>query len=324
MQIGSTLKAIIEKGDQLKEYIYLDSELVNSYLAQLDEGVLTKAITGISSTDSHSEDGGQETTESGHFTAGIGIISGKGEISNKEIDKFSTVYSKSNSDLIETALDDYSLDILLKKLVEKEMLNVSEGNIDDGELIFIDGKLNIFNFELLKSITSEENISNLLIDDNYDIKDYKSELKKITASKALREKHKDRIGVLNDAIKGDSFYNFSMIERFANFTNSLFPDSVLFKIKNSLIMCTKENIRINIPLLTQLSLTNRNAKILGIVIAKKTSHLDVEISDSEVWESEKVIADSPVMMMDIAMRHFGLSEIGDYYVRPIAIYYEKA
>ena len=55
----------------MKEYIYLDMDLVNSCLAQLDEGVLTKIITGQVSNNIQQEDGGEESSSESDTKLGI-------------------------------------------------------------------------------------------------------------------------------------------------------------------------------------------------------------------------------------------------------------
>ncbi|MBH1109988.1 hypothetical protein I5S82_13555 [Enterococcus faecium] len=79
----------------MKEYIYFDRQLVNSTLAQIDEGILTKLISGQTTTDTSQEDGGEEITYGANGGLNIAIASTKGEFSKKEIDKFSSVYSGS-------------------------------------------------------------------------------------------------------------------------------------------------------------------------------------------------------------------------------------
>ena len=47
----------------MKEYVYLDMDLVNSYLAQLDEGVITKMVAGQNTTISNQEEGAKNNNK---------------------------------------------------------------------------------------------------------------------------------------------------------------------------------------------------------------------------------------------------------------------
>ncbi|HEM5239024.1 TPA: hypothetical protein U1344_002151, partial [Streptococcus suis] len=113
----------------MKEIVYLDTQMVNSVLAQLDQGLLLKNAVDTASTQTNSEEGGGVTTTEGNGGINFGI-SGAVKVSKSDIDKFNIVYSTTNRELIETAMDDYSLDLLLEKLQENfaESIDVKEGS----------------------------------------------------------------------------------------------------------------------------------------------------------------------------------------------------
>ena len=67
----------------MKEYVYFDRQLVNSSLAQIDEGILTKLISGQSTTDTSQEDGGEEITLGTNGGLNAVIASAKAEYSKK-------------------------------------------------------------------------------------------------------------------------------------------------------------------------------------------------------------------------------------------------
>lgn len=295
-------------------------DLVNSYLAQLDEGVLTKMVSGQSTSNSNQEEGGETVANSTKGSGGVGIINGSHEYSKTEIDKYNTVYSVNNSELVETALADFSLDILINKLRDKEILKEDDSTWLDGDLIFTQNDFKVFNFEQLKKSVEKENLDNVLLPEPK-LDDAIVELEKISKSPQLRVKHKERIEYLKQWIKeNDPYSNFRDILRFANYSNILFPDTILFKIGSTLSMCTKNNIRINTPILTFLSQTNREVKLLGIVLSKKEKNLAPEKGTQ--LESDIIASTSPAIFTDIILDSFGLIDIGDFYIRPISIYFE--
>ncbi|CCO11617.2 hypothetical protein BN424_2177 [Carnobacterium maltaromaticum LMA28] len=305
----------------MKEYIYLDMDLVNSCLAQLDEGILTKIITGQVSNNSHQEDGGEESSSEKDVKLGIPVIANTGvKFSNTKIDKFSTVYSQSNSELIETALADFSTDVLLNKLKENGKLHTDESEWNDGNFIFSAHKLDVFNFEQLKQSTKKENI-NLMLQPNNEINDLKKELGILEKNTASRTKHAERILLIKQIIEENDYpKNFKNIYNFASYSSFLFPDTILFKIGKSLSMCTKEYIRMNTPLLTFLSQTKRKANIFGIVLARRDESLAP--NGEEQLETNVIASTGPAIFNDIMLESFNLIENGDYFIRPIAIYYD--
>ena len=306
----------------MKEYVYLDSELVNSYLAQIDEGILTKLITGQSETNSSQEDGGEEEIKTIKGNIGLkGIVNGGADYSQKEIDKFSSVYSKTNNELIETALADYSVDVLINKLSEKEKLKDLDKDWNDGDLVFYKNNFRIFNFDTLRDSVQQDNIENILVPDNKLDEAY-VELEKISKTPQLRIKHKEKIAKLETFIKeNDSYGNFRHVFRFANYSSVLFPETVLFKVGHTLLFCSKNSIRINTPLLVMLSQTERPLRVLGIVLTKRTKSLEPE--PGVQLPSDVVAAESPAVLTDIMLSKFKLVSEGDYYIRPIAIYFDQ-
>lgn len=305
----------------MKEYVYLDSDLVNSYLAQIDAGILTKLISGQESTDTHQEDGGEEITNMIGTGASIGVAKGEGSHSKKEIDKFSTVYSTNNSELIETALADYSVDVLIQKLRDKNKLNLDIGTWKDGDLVFYSGNFDIFNFEQLKESVKKDNLQNVL-EDNMDLDKAVTELGKISSTPQNRVKHEKRIHQLKEFIKAnDPYYNFSNVLKFANYSSVLFPDTILIRVGNTHLLCSKDFIRINMPILTLLSQTTRQLTVLGIALTQRNEPLAPK--EGEQLASDVIASTAPAIFTDIIMDSFDLLKSGDYYIRPIAIYFDQ-
>lgn len=306
----------------MKEYIYLDMGLINSYLAQLDEGILMKMVTGQETNNSQQEDGGNEEAVEIGGNAGIGsFINGSTKYTSTEIDKFSTVYSQNNTELIETALDDYSLDVLLKKLKDDNKLKKTDDVLVDGDIFFVKDKFNIFNFSQLQTSVEKENMRNVL-QPSIEIDEAQSELDKIKKTPALRTKHAPRIKQLETFLaQNDPYINFGHTLRFANYTSALFPDTTLFKVGKYLSICNSEAFRVNTPVLSFISQTKREVSLLGIIMYKRNKKLAPE--EGVELESKEIIATAPAIFSDIMLESFGLVEIGDYFVRPIAIYFDS-
>lgn len=305
----------------MKEYVYFDRQLINSSLAQIDEGILTKLISGQTTTDTSQEDGGEEITSGANGGVAISIFSANGQYSKKEIDKFSSVYSSGNSELIETALDDYSLDVLLEKLKSLDLLNNPTENLADGEIFVSTDSFDVFNFEQLRLSVEKENMENVITTPP-EVIEAKEELKKISKNKQYRDKHSEKIELLKSYLKeNDSLAKFQALQRFANYSSVLFPNTTLFRIGNFLAFCVSENFRINLPLMVFLSQTKRKITILGIVTTKRDKKLDTE--DKNLLASDIALATSPAMFTDIMLDNFDIAPLGSYFVRPIAIYFEN-
>lgn len=304
----------------MKEIIYLDMNLVNSCLAQLDEGNLTKMVSGQVTSNSNQEDGGETISKSTQGGGSVGFANGSHQYTKTEIDKYNSVYSVTNSELVETALADYSLDILIDKLKEDSYLKENIGELEDGDFLFTEDSFKVFNFSQLKKSVEKEHLDNVLTPEK-DVDDAIVELEKISKTPQLRIKHRKRIEELEEWLQhNDSHHNFRQVLRFASYSEVLFPETVLFKIGPTLSMCTKDNIRINTPLLTFLSQTSRKVNLLGIALAKRSDDL-VPQEDAQL-ASDVIASTAPAIFTDIILNSFELIENGDYYIRPIAIYFD--
>ena len=105
----------------MKEIIYLNTKLVNSMLAQLNTGLITKLINEQGITDTKGESTNETVSSTLNYKGNMAFLSGGVSSVDTYTDTTNAVFSTNNKDLIETAMDDYSLDILLNNL-EKEQL----------------------------------------------------------------------------------------------------------------------------------------------------------------------------------------------------------
>ena len=159
----------------MKEIIYLDTNLVNSLLAQLNSGLITKLVNEDGESDARTEGSTEQATKKG--SVGISaLLKAEGDYSSTTIDNYNFVFSKSNKNLVETALDDYSLDLLINGLEAKQLIKLAD--YKDGDLISTSGELTAFNFEQLAEASDLEEIGFML--PGYDeFKSLRSEYSKI-------------------------------------------------------------------------------------------------------------------------------------------------
>ncbi|EGO5085547.1 hypothetical protein IGK80_000870 [Enterococcus sp. DIV0609] len=303
----------------MKEYVYFDRQLVNSTLAQIDEGILTKLISGQTTTKSNQEDGGEEISRGGNGKISMKLLSGGSNYSKTEIDKFSSVYSMSNNELIETALDDYSLDVLLEKLKKSNLLKNNDEDLSDGDFFLYSDKFDVFNFDQLKSSVSRENLDNILIPTE-EVDRARVELDKLMKNSKSRINNKKRINFLKSYLnEHDPHINFGHTLRFANYASVLFPNTTLFRISKFLAFGNSDALRINLSLLAFLSQTKRKITILGIVTAKRDKTLAPD--EGIQLSSDVITSTAPAILTDILLESFNIVEIDNYFVRPIAIYF---
>ncbi|WWL93657.1 hypothetical protein V6R94_08520 [Pediococcus acidilactici] len=134
-----------------KEIIYLDSIELNSYLSQLDQGLIDSKQSSTSSGESTSD----ENTTKGQLGASFGINFGvNSELKNSE----------TQTEAVNESINIYFKDYQLQRLLDKaEQDNLFPNEPAEGDLIKITGEFDIFSPSLLahispKKLTILENI----------------------------------------------------------------------------------------------------------------------------------------------------------------------
>lgn len=142
----------------MKEIIYLDTELMNSYLAQLDSGVQQKIINSITDQSIHDE----KKYKSHETSGGLGISNTNVRYTRKSSETVSESIGKSGSTSEEVILHDAALELLITNL---ESNNLISKTYEDGKIIRETSDFEINDFELLKNVSSEDTLKNIYSSD---------------------------------------------------------------------------------------------------------------------------------------------------------------
>ena len=248
----------------MKEIIYLDTKLVNSLLAQQNSGLITKLVNEDAESDARTEGSAEQVTSSSDVGLSA-LLKAAGSYSKTNIDNYNFVFSKSNKNLVETALDDYSLDLLITGLETKELIKHSD--YQDGDLISVSGELTVFNFEQLANTSDLEEIGFLL--SGYDeFKSLQSELKKISG----KDKHLARTKQIQEALSSNSWNNFEMMKHMSSYLTKLLPETNLIKINNTFSILPLEFLRVQSVQLSFMQLGKRKIKMAIIMRILITFH----------------------------------------------------
>lgn len=296
----------------MKEIIYLDTNLVNSLLAQQNAGLVTKLVNEDGESDAKTEGSTEQTTISSDVGLSA-LLKATGGYSSTNVDSYNFVFSKSNKNLVETALDDYSLDLLITGLEAKNLIKHSD--FQDGDLISVSGELTVFNFEQLAETSDLEEIGFLLPE--YDeFKALKSEYGKIKG----KEKHLRRAKEIQESLSTNGWNIFETIKHMSVYLKKLLPETNLIKISNTFSILPLEFLRVQSVQLSFMQLGKRKIKMLGIC----SSTFDEQIpSDfSHMKDSSLMLKYAPTTILNIMLGSFRMVNKDDHLVRPIAIYFE--
>lgn len=296
----------------MKEIIYLDTKLVNSLLAQQNSGLITKLVNEDGESDARTEGSAEQVTSSSDVGLSA-LLKAAGSYSKTNVDNYNFVFSKSNKNLVETALDDYSLDLLITGLEAKNLIKHSD--YQDGDLISVFGELTVFNFEQLAETSDLEEISFLL--PGYDeFKSLKSEYGKIKG----RDKYLPRAKEIQQALSTNGWDVFEMIKHMSVYLKKLLPETNLIKISNTFSILPLEFLRVQSVQLSFMQLGKRKIKMLGICSSTFDEQVPSDFSHME--DSNLMLKYAPTTILNIILGSFGMIDKADHLVRPIAIYFE--
>lgn len=324
----------------MKEIIYLDTDSLNSLLAQLDQGLIDNYSVEESAA---TTEGASTTTDLGvkhGFKAGVRFdtgalpggsmdfgINGGGQENEGQIS--STEVTEGQRDLLNKQFHDYSLDILINKL-QKENL-IKKSNIQEGDLIQSEGEFDFYDFSLIKKAANAETWSKIMswedieVKRNFTDKEAANLYNKLEKDKDLTKKEerirKEAVEVHIKNVERERITQvMGMLEIHSSTTNQLFKDLTFVKTDNLVGLLKKEFLRESTESLSFRGKNTRKAKFLGRVIGVKNDIVDGSyIKDFSPNEINKL----PNILLDILLGSFNILELDDVLISPIAVYYES-
>lgn len=303
----------------MKEILYLDNNLVNSFLAQENSGLIAKNVKSLQTNLTESETAGNSSGVNANVS--VPLISGVSANGSTNSNS-STSYSKVNLELQEHAIHDYALDLLLEKI------KIDEQTFEEGRIVKVNDQIKVFDFNRLEALMDEKMVK--LFDrnsqENMEIDKQITALRKSPLYSKNKPALEKKINELKSKKRAEDieYENFKPVKNLGIMGNALFPESCLIKVANLVCICPKGNLRINDATLSLYSETTRKFHCLGIVIYQRGEGHIIENEDGTIVQlsTETIAASSPTIVMDILLDNFNLSAKGDYIIRPIAIYFE--
>ncbi|MGF1918785.1 DUF6414 family protein [Enterococcus faecalis] len=309
----------------MKKYLYVDTDLVNSTLAQLTEGI----VTNTSFENGLDKQTNSSNTKSSSKGVQDFLKTGFQYITSIE-ESFGDGYTKSQRDVIEKAVHDYSIDLLEHQLADNNSLIDNLYDAEIGDYILVSGSYKIIDFQGLKDMINVDALSKMLDSDNDPNKT--SQLKKrmkflnskVNTKKATTKEIDEYNTSLDDYNSLMNIENskvaFERISQFSGITSSLFNGMVLIRLNNhSMVLCNRESFRDNLAMFNLLPNSDRRIKVLGyvqeeLVIKPETDMLtDLELTKN-LWHV-------PNFLTSLVISNFNLGNNGDKIIQPIAIYF---
>lgn len=276
-----------------KEIIYLNSQELDSILAQLSKGVTESKVESHNNTTSRS----MHSSHSGSVQAKLGIKFsnlGGSTSSSKTAGLIQDELFGENNNVV---LNDYKLDLLL----DNENINAKSFKAaDEGDLLLYKNSFQLSDFKLASSMISGKTPNKI----NPTIKYF------------LKE---------SGSFDTDTQTGVKRISYYFQLLNSLLGNNLLLKMPGLIAFTDIASFRINSGERQFISLTNRQLNVLGIVetINKKDEKgLNEDLANiAKNGDLSQLSAVIPYLTETI-LNTSGLLNKNDKFVRPIALFFD--
>ncbi|PHE92498.1 hypothetical protein COF81_19780 [Bacillus pseudomycoides] len=319
----------------MKEIIYLDTDLTNSMLAQLDNGLITSysieqnAQEGL--TEGQQSSFGKRATVKGGLQVG-GMIFGKAGVDGQvttisnEVSHDSRTFLEGEKDILNKAFHDHVLDVLQNKLIEQQYINHGP-NFREGDLHLGESTYKYYDFDLMKKIADVKALAEIMsfggtgvvlsLDEAFEICNKKTnkkptelDLLKISEAKKMVDNY-EKLRPL--------FRTINQLEIYSSYTSKAFGDLSVIKMGNKVGLLKKKYLREGSEALSFRTDKSRSLKFLVRIIGVKE---DVYTGDPSLLLNPEDLHAIPNMIFDVVLGSFNIINKGDVLVTPLAIYYE--
>lgn len=289
-----------------KDYIYLDEDLLNSFLAQFEKGLLTKEVS------EHGTESSDSLNNSSKITTGLDGIFGIGaKLQGEFTEGDNSMENEFTKNMVENVLSDYAVDLLIQDCKDNNVLH-DFSSASEGDFVTCTSEFQIFDFEYLKSITDMVYLKPVL--------DAAAPPKKPGPQASSRERaefHAEFFEYTKD-YQG-SMNTFKLIHDFSAFIDRLLMGSILIKFNGGITICKRGKIRLNKPQISFENESTRMVKVFGVVSSlKKETHpngFDQKFNGIDLDKASSILFDITLSSLDILHDN-------DKIIKPIAIYFE--
>lgn len=320
----------------MKEIIYLDTEIMNSMLAQLDEGLVNSFSLENTSQETNGETTQSTRTSSGGLNARVkvstGILpggslnfGGRKDAGGSESEGYTTTFLEGQKDILNKAFHDHALNILINKLQVNELLTMNK-DMKEGDFFLLESTFKFYDFDLLTKSLNIDVLKNLMLfgvtHENGNMT--YEEAKKIVNKQKPNVQEREKLAAARSIVAThDSFTPilqlYEQLNALGHFASGLLSELALIKAEKNIGLLKKDCLRESAESLSFRTDNTRKAKMLLRVIGKKN---DVYDGTSAILFAENDLDMIPNVMLDIILGSFNILQKNDMMVTPIAVYYE--
>lgn len=304
-----------------KNIIYLDTELLNSTIAQIEGGV----VTGKTKTLENNETTTNQTGLSGNISAKFKVPFAELGAETGGSTGGGNSVTTAESDLYSTIFHDFSLDVLLDDLFG--LIKSEEKDFNIGDFVLVKSSFKVFDFKQLQHVTDHSLLMDLKeaakINNSSEIAMTDAQLKELKKKKNKTGEDYSTITKLSDYKKtlenpmGEATSAFKMVNTIARFGDALYPETLVFQTKKSITLANKKDLRISTAQVSALSNSSNEISVLGIVLTKQA-----DTENTVNYFNSGDLGGITNILQNAMLDGFDILHVDDNVIQPIAIYFE--
>ena len=324
----------------MKEHIYMDTDLLNSFIAQFEEGLPTfidseneEQLTNVQETEvgKKSRHFAQLDVDTGSINIPMFFESPSGKLGlhlepgKYAGEKASISQTEVGREIMSKQLHDHALDKFEEHLTEQKMLaevdRIHENHLHHHNYIKINDHFSVIDFNYIKDAIQDKLVDIMLKGVKEEIAAVKEHIK--TDHSLTKGQKKAQIKKAEKTFKDshkETSDTFSDLREILEYLQSLLPSETFIRVGNAVAPIKNTFLRENSRSLYYKYGNNRsehNVTLMGKCIRKIDSKREGQNDDSFLGAVNMVTSGIDQMLVDI-----GICSEDDYVVTPIAIYFE--
>lgn len=319
----------------MKDIIYLDKEVIHSFIAQQYDGLPTELVNHQEQeiTDGMEKDQGYNSRssieavfKSGNLEIPVLFNGPEGELKGiLQPGKFASEKSimsqtETGKEIIAKQLHDNTLEKLIKHLEKNNELYDPNYSNTLGKYVKFTSGFNIIDFNYLKNVFQTDKLMEFMFNEyEKQLEDLQNQEKTFPKKSKERNEIRRKINKLKseiDQAKKDTKKEFDFIEMSLEYLNDILPNPAFISVGNTLAPLKSDYLRNNADeLMFKYSNSDLEVSLLGKV-TNKIKNIDMPNFDDEIPFQQLPL------VINSVLGALGIIKTGDLIISPIAIYFE--
>ncbi|SFG09542.1 DUF6414 family protein [Sporolactobacillus nakayamae] len=309
----------------MKEIVYLDINLINSVLAQLNGSVPTTVASEVATAKEVGQATSSQKVKNSEINAQM-VVGAKLARQTVEGETTDEKILDSQKDIMNKIFHDHLLDVLIDNLQGKIRQDNTNTDFREGDFLFTESAYNFYDFEMINKLTNMNSMSGIFnFGKSVEEEEEEDQIRKLAAQKITNNQAKNqRVFEARQAVKNldAGINNINLLHNISSYFAEAFRNKAIIQYFGNVGIIDKQFLREPPESIVLRTDQNRKVKVLSRLIGLK-EHITQEDELQKLFNGASFeINRIPSIFFDLFLSPWGIIHEGDRLVTPIAIFYE--